>query len=160
MYSSYVQHPYHDTHINLSSGNLVALQSIICVQQIYKLDRVATLITDPLRAKLKIFHNLEFNNGSTCGLKFKLISLLCLSIFIISKVQQELINFIRSSFILPSQSVCRSIFSSNSGLQLLYKILLLPRPLIYNILDSPTQYLANATFGTSLAFQMKQAKNF
>ena len=51
---------------------------------------------------------------------------------------------------------CRSIFSLNSGSHLLYTILWLPRPLIKNILDSPTQYLANATFGTSLAFQMRE----
>ena len=56
-----------------------------------------------------------------------------------------------SSFILPPQSLYRSIFSSNSDSHILYAILWLARPLVKNIPDSPFQYLANAIFGTSLA---------
>ena len=55
-----------------------------------------------------------------------------------------------------TRSVCRSMFSWNSGLHLLYAILWFARPLFKNILDSPTQYLANATFGIRLAFQMRE----
>ena len=65
-------------------------------------------------------------------------------------------SFARQSFILPSQSVCWSIFSSNSGSHLIYAILWLARPLIEKILDSPTQCLADATFGTSVAFQVRK----
>ena len=43
---------------------------------------------------------------------------------------------------------------------LTFRILWLARPLINNILDSPTQYLANATIGTSLACQMREEYMF
>ena len=55
-----------------------------------------------------------------------------------------------------SMKCVRSIFSTNSGSLLFYTILWLAIPLIKDILDSPTQYLANATFGTSEVFQMEE----
>ena len=60
-------------------------------------------------------------------------------------------------FILPQQSVCQSIFFKIQGTYLLYAILW---PLIKNFLDSSPQYLSNVTFGTSLAFQMREEYMF
>ena len=65
-------------------------------------------------------------------------------------------RLLKASLILPPQSVCHFIFSTNSCWNLLYAIVWLASPLIKNIFDSLIQYLANATFRTSLAFQMRE----
>ena len=66
----------------------------------------------------------------------------------------------RLRFNLPRQSVCQPIFSKMQGTFLLYTILWLVRPLIKNILDSSLQYLSNVTFGTGLAFHMREEYMF
>ena len=62
----------------------------------------------------------------------------------------------KSRFILPCKSDCQPIFFKKQGTYLLYAKLWLVRPLIKNIHDSSHRYLSNVTFGTWVAFQMRE----
>ena len=77
-------------------------------------------------------------------------------VFRLSRGCRDCVSLHRLRLILPQQSVCQSIFFKLQGTYLLYAIMWLVRPLIKNILDSSPRYLPNVTFGTSLAFRMRE----
>ena len=60
---------------------------------------------------------------------------------------------VKSRFILPQQSICQSIFKRKAPHYLTHSR---DWPLIRYIPDSSPQFISNVTFGTSLAFQMRE----
>ena len=98
-----------------------------------------------------IFYTLKYTHCKVCNIHyilykctpyrgyFTLYTLQCtIYCSLYSLYTVHIVHYTISSFILPPQIVCRSIFSSKSGSHLLSAILWLATPVIKKILDFPT----------------------